>query len=224
MLHLCFDLDGVIADSTIPITACINRALADLDLPGRPPADLLQYIGPPLIRSFESIVSEVGASPAFAIRCVERYRHHYAVESLLSTRLYSGLGEVLERAGSSADLVVVTSKPAEAAVPILEALGVRSHFSAVHAPHHDSLAEPRAVTLARAMAETGAEPANTVMIGDRHLDIDAGRGCSVRTVGVLWGFGTRAELEAAAADHLVADPPALMALIEALAAVPDWPI
>lgn len=224
MLHLCFDLDGVIADSTIPITACINRALAELDLPEHRPEDLLQYIGPPLIRSFESIVSEAGVSPMLAIRCVERYRHHYAVQSLLSTRLYPGMGEVLERAASSADLVVVTSKPAEAAVPILKALGVRGHFSAVHAPHHDSLAEPKAVTLARAIAERGAEPANTVMIGDRHLDIDAGRDCSVRTVGVLWGFGSRAELEAAGADHLVVDPPELMGLIEAFGAAPDWPI
>ena len=44
------------------------------------------------------------------------------------------------------------------------------------------------------------------MIGDREHDIRAARANGVRAVGVLWGYGTRAELEGAGADALAATP------------------
>jgi phosphoglycolate phosphatase len=51
------------------------------------------------------------------------------------------------------------------------------------------------------------------MIGDRYHDIDAGRAHGLFTVGVTWGTGDRAELEAARADHVVTTPLELEALL-----------
>jgi phosphoglycolate phosphatase len=54
-------------------------------------------------------------------------------------------------------------------------------------------------------------PANTaVMIGDRAVDILAGKTNDMASAGVLWGFGERLELEAAAPDHLLESPADLL--------------
>jgi phosphoglycolate phosphatase len=52
-----------------------------------------------------------------------------------------------------------------------------------------------------------------VMVGDRHSDITGARACGVRTVGVLWGYGSRAELADAGADILLEHPGQLVDLI-----------
>lgn len=213
MRGFCFDLDGVIADSTIPITTCLNRALSDLGLPGHPVGELLQYIGPPLITTFETLLAAAGFDPALAARCIDRYRHHYAAESLLSTTLYPGMLPLLAGLSAETELIVVTSKPLEAALPILEVLGVRHHFAAVHAPSFDDLAEPKTVTLRRAVADRRLEAAGSVMVGDRRFDVEAGRAVGLRTVGALWGFGSRAELELAGADQLARSPSELGPLL-----------
>ena len=56
-----------------------------------------------------------------------------------------------------------------------------------------------------ALAATGARPHATVMIGDREHDVLAGQACGTGTVGVLWGAGDRAELEAAGAHAIIAE-------------------
>ena len=52
------------------------------------------------------------------------------------------------------------------------------------------------------------------MIGDRHTDVAAGRDVGTRTVGVLWGYGSRAELEGAGADVLLEHPRQLADLLQ----------
>jgi phosphoglycolate phosphatase len=80
----------------------------------------------------------------------------------------------------------------------------------VHGPALDALREPKAVTLARALAEVAPHvpTSRTAMVGDRHHDVDAGRACGTRTVGVTWGIGDAVEL--AAADVVVDEPAELV--------------
>jgi phosphoglycolate phosphatase len=63
----------------------------------------------------------------------------------------------------------------------------------------------KAQTLARVLTEIDADPATTVMVGDRHHDIEGAHGCGVRAAGALWGYGVADELARAGADWLVAN-------------------
>ncbi len=71
------------------------------------------------------------------------------------------------------------------------------------------LSEPKAETVARAQLALGARRA--VVIGDRRYDIEAARACGLRSIGVTWGIGDRAEL--ADADAIVERPQELLALL-----------
>ncbi len=213
---LLFDLDGCLVDSTVPITTCMNHALREVDLPPREPAELVRFIGPPLPASFRTMLAEAGvAEPThdeLMARCVEAYRARYPEESVRSTAVISGIEVALDGLASRARLAVVTSKPWEFAEPILQGVGLRPRFEAVFGPETDLQAEPKARTLTRALEQLApaGDPADAVMIGDREHDVLAGIACGTRTVGVTWGAGDRAELEAAGADLIVSAPAQLV--------------
>lgn len=211
---ILWDLDGCLIDSTDAITRCIAHALQTVGVRPPAPADLTWCIGPPLLASLERLLREAGRDPGLATRCLDAYRERYVVSSLGETRVIPGIADVLHAVGRRATMAVVTSKPAVAAEPLLEALGLRASFRAVHAPDADHRIELKTVTLARALAHlvpVGAVDA--VMIGDRSHDVIAGRACGTATVGLTWGVGDRAELTDAGADVVVDTPEELVALL-----------
>ena len=71
------------------------------------------------------------------------------------------------------------------------------------ADHHPS--KPHPSMLHAALAETGAEAAHAVMIGDTSYDIEMGRAAGFRTIGVDWGYHDTSALERAGADIVVQD-------------------
>jgi phosphoglycolate phosphatase len=204
---VCFDLDGCLVDSRRAITTCVNLGLAAADVAPRPDAELYPLIGPPLLDSYRALLTAAGRDVGLAERCIEVYRAAYRDLSLTHTTTVPGIPAALQELGEERVLVVVTSKPVAFARPLVDHLGLGPAFAAVHGPELDELAEPKAVTLRRALSEVAPDldPAWVAMVGDRHHDVDAGIACGCVTVGVTWGIGEPDEL--AAAD-LVVDTPA----------------
>ena len=207
---LLFDLDGVIADSRHAITRSINHALAAHGLPVRPETELVGYIGPPLLHAFQHLLARLGADPTLAEPCVAAYRERYETACLVETLPYPGVGRVVERLAERMPLAVATSKPVAFAEPILVELGLRGSFRAVVGPTLDPRSEPKARTVARALAELGC-PGPVGIVGDREHDVAAGRANAIVTIGVTWGFGSRRELVESGADHVVDHPDELLA-------------
>jgi phosphoglycolate phosphatase len=121
--------------------------------------------------------------------------------------------ERLQAAGHT--LAVVTSKPERHARPIIEHLPFGAAFSRLYGPDPSSAHSEKATMIAAALEDFGAAPEQTVMIGDRHFDIDGAVANRVQGIGVLWGFGNRSELEKAGAHALARDPQHLAELLAA---------
>lgn len=199
------DLDGCLVDSTLAITRSFDHALLSVGLAPRPPHVTRSFIGPPLGESFNRIVAEEGRDPALAALLIDRYRERYRAMSAIETTIFAGIPEALAALRAEAPIAIVTSKLSRIAHRLVDEVGLRSHVELIHAPEDEHTVEPKEVTLRRALAATGARPQATVMIGDREHDVLAGRACGTFTVGVLWGAGDRAELEAARADRIVSE-------------------
>ena len=209
------DLDGCLVDSRSAISRCLNIGLESVGATPRAPERLHRLIGPPLHTSFETLLEEAGLDAGLASRCVVAYREAYREACVTETVAVPGIPAAVERLRSTLRLAVVTSKPAAFAEPILDAVGMRKAFEAVHAPDLEARSEPKATTLSRALADLAADvaPAATVMVGDRHHDIDAGRACGTATLGVSWGIGEADEL--ADADRIVHRPEELVEVLSA---------
>ena len=213
---VCFDLDGCLADSSEAIPHAINLALEEAGLPGLPAAYLRRYIGPPLLESFRELLRDAGDDPERAPDCLDAYRRHYPRVALELTTAYEGMPELLRELSTRASCLVVTSKPFAFSAPILDALELRDLFEGVHAPELDETLEPKEVTLGRALEQAGHVAGERVIVGDRHHDVEAGRAWGLRTAGVLWGFGSREELEHAGAEFIAESPSALGAWLASL--------
>lgn len=202
---ILFDLDGVLVDSRVPIVRSYNAALAAHGLPARAEEELHPLIGPPIHEAFRKLL---GVQDVDAL--VAAYRARYRAKMDEETEVVDGIPELL--AGLGAPAVVATSKPKPLAEPLLEALGLRRHFVAVEGPSLDADSEPKATTIGRALAALpdGARP---VMVGERLHDIRGAAAHGLECIGVLWGIGSREELESAGAAAIAETPAELAEML-----------
>ena len=211
-LAVLFDLDGTLTDSSAGITGCIRHALGRL---GRPcPKDdvLAAYIGPPLRGTFSTLLGTT--DPALIDTALSHYRARYDETGLYENRVYDGVPEMLEGAARLADaMFVTTAKLQPAATRIVAHFDLARHFAGVYGAGLDGRFD-RKVDLLAHLLETGVIRAeNSIMVGDRGLDITAAKLNGLRSIGALWGFGDQRELADAGADVLCESPRALVACL-----------
>ena len=202
---LClFDLDGTLIDSEQGITACIRHALARLELPLPPPAELRRWIGPPLRQSFAPLLDHDASRIEAAIGY---YHERFDTLGWREHSIYPGIEALIAQLREAGHrLLVVTSKPHQHAAPIVKQLPFGEAFERLYGPHPGSARSEKAAMIADALHDFACPPSQAVMIGDRHFDIEGAVANQVRGIGVLWGFGSRDELQHAGADDVVATP------------------
>ncbi len=205
--ELIFDFDGTLTDPREGIVRCVQHALARLgaDVPAE--AALERHIGPPLRDAFRELLpgreSEVE-------RAVALYRERFAPIGMFENRVYAGIPELLKAlVAAGRRLHVCTSKPHPFARRILEHFGLAPFFASIHGSELDGTRNEKGELLAHVLEQQGLAPAGCIMLGDRRFDLEAASQCGVASVGVLWGYGSRAELEAAGASWLAQSPGAL---------------
>lgn len=198
---ILFDLDGTLIDPAVGITSSIQYALAKLDQPVLARSELLPYIGPPLRQSFATLLHTTDL--AQVEQAMTLYRERYATIGLLEYELYPGIPTLLaELRERPTRLFLATAKPHEYARRILTHMGLMHLFAGVYGSELDGRRENKWDLLAYLLTQEGLDAAATVMIGDRAHDIQAAQRNGIRSVGVTYGYGSVAELQAAGADGL----------------------
>jgi phosphoglycolate phosphatase len=199
-----FDLDGTLTDPKVGITRSIQYALERLGFPVPSGDELVWCIGPPLHVSMKTLVG----TDELARRAVELYRERFGDIGLYENEPYAGIGETLSKvAASGRRLFVATSKPKVYADRIVEHFGLRRHFEHVFGSELDGTRTDKADLLAYALAEVKIDPLRAIMVGDRSHDVIGARKNGMTAVGVLYGYGSLAELTDAGAHHLCAAHP-----------------
>jgi phosphoglycolate phosphatase len=215
-LVLLCDLDGTLSDPRAGIVRCMRYALDELGAPCPTDDVLASFIGPPLRATFATLLETSDPEPVE--RALAFYREQYADTGLFENRVYDGIPEMLDdvRATTSASLVA-TVKPKPYADRIVRHLGLTRHFAAVYGSELDGRFGEKVDLLAHLLATERIAAGDAVMIGDRAGDIAAARAHRVRSIGVLWGYGSESELGEARADGLCASPGELAACLAGLA-------
>jgi phosphoglycolate phosphatase len=209
---LFFDLDGTLIDSAVGITRCVAHALAQLDHPAPPEAELRRWIGPPLRTSFAPLLVD----PELVEQAVSHYRERFESHGRKEHQVFAGIGETLDALHAAGHrLAVVTAKNEPHARKILAHLPFGHYFEDIIGATPDGRLSHKPELIAEALRRLSVKPSDCWMIGDRHMDIEGARHHAMRSIGVLWGFGGEAELRSAGADRLAAAPPQLLALVAA---------
>jgi len=206
-----FDLDGTLIDSEVGIVASIEYALTKLGAPLPPREELRKWIGPPLRATFPLAL---GDDAETIERAVALYRERFTEIGWREYVVYAGIAETIDTlARSGVKLAVVTSKVDLYAGKIVASLPFGAHFASVYAAAAGSAHSEKATLIARALGDFGVDARDTVMVGDRHFDIDGALANRVHALGVTWGFGGREELAAAGAHAIAESPRELASLL-----------
>lgn len=201
-----FDLDGTLTNPELGITNCIAHALEGLDVSAPPRSALRDWIGAPLRQQFAAFLG----SDNLAGEALSLYRQRFSKIGLFENDPYPGIQEALaEINGQVERSIVVTSKPTVYARQIVEHFELDRFFDAIHGSELDGRNTDKADLLREVIATHELRPASATMIGDRRFDVRAAKRHGTESVGVLWGFGDRRELEEAGADSICTDIAAL---------------
>lgn len=202
---LLFDLDGTLIDSRADIVTSVNLMLDEFGYVPLPATQVITFVGEGMRLLIErALRASLTREPEEALvsHAFDVYRGKYREHLLDQTRPYPEVEETLA-ALSYWPKAVVTNKPLEFTVTILEALDLHRHFAAVIGG--DSLPErkPDAAPLVEAARLCEVAPADCLMIGDTKVDMLAGHAAGMKTCGYVGGFRGQAELVAAQADYLI---------------------
>lgn len=196
------DLDGTLSDSAPGLVASLRHMHAGLGWPVPSDDELRGWLGPPTGTS----LAERGHDAATVERGVALFREHLVDGGgLWDQELYPGIPALLADLHAAAvPTSILTFKLQEDAEAVAEHLGLRGSLGAVHGRVADDDGSSKAPLIARALAELGvAASTDVVMVGDRRHDVEGALAAGVTGVGVTWGYGSRAELEASGAAHVV---------------------
>jgi phosphoglycolate phosphatase len=201
-----FDLDGTLIDSVPDIAAALNRCLIAEGRTALDETGVAKLVGG---GARELVARALGArSPAADVDRVHAdFLAHYDAEPVARTRLYPGVREVLTELGDAGvPLAICTNKPQQLTDHILARLDLTRFFSVVWGAAPGKPLKPDAACLRTVCKEIGVSPAETVMVGDSHTDVDAARAAGCPSILVSHGYESRS-LASLGADALVAGLP-----------------
>jgi phosphoglycolate phosphatase len=215
-LVLLFDLDGTLTDSRSGIVRCMKRALDTLGAPCPPDDVLASFIGLPLRGAFATLLATSDRS--LIERAIALYREEYGERGLFENEIYTGVAQMLDQACELASAAfVATAKLKIYADRIVRRLGLERYFAGVYGPDLSGRLDDKADLLAHLLASENVSPERAVMIGDRAGDVVSARANRVRSIGVLWGYGSESELKNAGPDALCGTPAELATSLRRLA-------
>ncbi len=213
-----FDCDGTLVDSQSSICLAMEHCFAGqkLEPPGR--ETIRRIVGLSLVEAVAQLLPE--ADDALHRVMAEDYKRAYftlrTAGKIEDEPLYDGVAEAIADLDAAGWLLgVATGKSDRGLLRVLEHHGLRDRFVTLQtADRHPS--KPHPSMIEAAIAEAGATPDTTAMIGDTSFDMLMARAAGAHAVGVAWGYHSRHELLEAGATHVADHALALPASLEAL--------
>lgn len=194
------DFDGTIADTGEGIYDSVRYAVRAMGFDPLPEEIVHTFIGPPIFSSFKRTLN---LSDEDSAKAVEKYREQYIRDGIYRLSFYDGMEKLLNDIKKSGiKLAVASSKPENFIIEILKYLKISDLFDFISAPESDRAPESKTALVERAVTVLNVDKSKTVMIGDRHFDIEGAREAKVDSIGVTFGFGDKDELIKSGADYI----------------------
>jgi phosphoglycolate phosphatase len=207
-----FDLDGTLADSLADLANATNWALTQLGCPTHPLENYRYFVGD---GARQLCARALPADKQDLVDDTLRLmRERYDAHCFDLTKLYAGIPELISALGERHyRLAVLSNKPDDFTKRMIAHYFDPSPFAVVRGQLPNVPLKPDPTAARQIAQELDVPPAHWLYLGDTNTDMQTARGAGMHAVGVLWGFRDREELAASGAEHIVAKPQEVLALL-----------
>ena len=186
-----FDVDGTLLHSSPGIIATMEHTFRAVGIDPST-VDLKRYIGPPLRKSFGEHFNDEETIE----RMVQIYRDEYKITGQHMCTPFEGVAEMLTTLDKAGVLLyTATAKPITVVTPILKEQRLAHFFKFIGGATEDKSAETKTDVIRLVLARPELAGTRVLMVGDRHDDMQGAANCKIPTAAVLYGYGSKEELE-----------------------------
>ena len=201
---ILFDLDGTLTDTLADIAFAMNRALTQHGLQPWPQEAYCYLVGDGAKVLSQRCVRD-RQDLAEAVRGT--YQAYYETHSLVQTRPYDGVPEMLAAlAARGVQLAVLSNKPDADTKNVVRHFFPEVPFAVVRGQVEGVPVKPDPTGALAVAAEMGVAPEEFLYLGDTAVDMNCARAAGMHPIGALWGFRTEEELRQSGAEFLAATP------------------
>lgn len=207
-----FDLDGTLSDSIASIKYCGDRALASFGYGPFPESDYKYFVGDGAANLIRRALTASGDRELVHFdEAFELYKKYFAADCMYQVKPYDGIPELLAALKEKGiRIAVLSNKPHDQAVDVVESLFGKGYFDVIRGQREGVAIKPDPVGVFAILKEFSLTAEDILYLGDTATDMKTGKNAGAFTVGALWGFRDRGELEENHADAVIGSPPELL--------------
>lgn len=208
---IIFDLDGTLVNSIVDITNSLNYATEPLGLAPKTVEEVGTLVGEGITKVIERVIGEERLQHRDEL--VKRFLEFYSEHIVDNTFPYPGVKETLKGL-KGYKKAVISNKREALSVKVLEGLNLFRYFDLVLGSDSAAERKPSPVPVLHVLSKLGFSPQEAVMVGDSDLDIAAGKGARVKTIGVTYGYRDRGYLSDA--DFIITDISQVLTIVQGM--------
>lgn len=185
---LVFDLDGTLIDSKRDLVQSVNATLREIGRAELPEDLVASYVGSGAAVLIGRALGGASA-PEELQSALNFFLEHYEKHKLDFTKEYPGVREALEQL-RGVPMAVLTNKPVNISVRILEGLGLAEFFKMIYGGNSFATKKPDPLGANTILGELGIASRHAAMVGDSEVDVQTARNAGMISAIVNFGFGT----------------------------------
>ncbi len=213
-LAIIFDLDGTLLDTLADLANSMNSVVASMGYPTHPTKQYKAFVGNG-VRTLAARALGDAASDAFVLDlCVARMREEYTKQCLATTKPYSGINELLQTLAVNGILLnVLSNKPDAMTKYLVTMLFSEIPFSCIVGAREGVPHKPDPTAAIEMLQTLKLSPSQCLYVGDSGVDMQTAAAAGLTSVGVEWGFRTKAELVDNGATYCISEPKELLGIV-----------
>ncbi len=209
-----FDLDGTLLDTLDDLAMAANRVLAAQGLPVHPVDAYRYFVGDGVATLMERILPTALRATKVLDEAVTAFQREYANNWDDRSLPYPGIPQMLDRlAAEGLRLSILSNKPDVFTRLCVQRLLPQWTFDPLLGQRPGVPKKPNPAAALEVARLLGLAPAEILYVGDTAVDMQTANAAGMDAVGVLWGFRTADELQAAGARYLITAPEELLPIV-----------
>lgn len=203
-----FDLDGTLSDSIHSIKYCADRAVAEFGFGPFTEQQYKYFVGDGAANLVRRALAAGGDEEGIHFEeAFARYKEIFRENCMYQVVPYDGIRELLAALKEKGvKIAVLSNKPHAETVNVIETLFGKNYFDVIQGQKEDVAIKPSPEGVFQILEQLGLTVEEVLYLGDTSTDMKTGKSAGAFTLGALWGFRERQELEENHADAIIAHP------------------